>query len=137
MRISPRFGTRLSLISTQGHKLLIPLDAVMIVSNDRVESFPEIAGLPRVISVSGKFDYLSDGDIIGFHPKSKRFRTLYRRTSGHNSFLVTDRCNHYCLMCSQPPKDIDDRWILGEIRTALPIIDKDTRSLGFTVENHY
>jgi His-Xaa-Ser system radical SAM maturase HxsC len=104
----------------------------MIVSNDRVESFPEIAGLPRVISVSGKFDYLSDGDIIGFHPKSKRFRTLYRRTSGHNSFLVTDRCNHYCLMCSQPPKDIDDRWILGEIKSALPIIDKDSRSLGFT-----
>jgi His-Xaa-Ser system radical SAM maturase HxsC len=35
-------------------------------------------------------------------------------------------------MCSQPPKDIDDRWILGEIKSALPIIDKDSRSLGFT-----
>ena len=35
-------------------------------------------------------------------------------------------------MCSQPPKDIDDRWILGEIKSALPVIDKDTRSLGFT-----
>jgi His-Xaa-Ser system radical SAM maturase HxsC len=108
------------------------LDGVMIISNDRVETFPEVAKLSRVISVSGKFDYLSEGDIIGFHPTSKRFRTLYRRTSGHNSFLVTDRCNHYCLMCSQPPKDIDDRWILGEIKTALPLIDKETRSLGFT-----
>jgi sulfatase maturation enzyme AslB (radical SAM superfamily) len=108
------------------------LDRVMIISNDRVETFPEVAKLSRVISVSGKFDYLSEGDIIGFHPTSKRFRTLYRRTSGHNSFLVTDRCNHYCLMCSQPPKDIDDRWILGEIKTALPLIGKDTRSLGFT-----
>ena len=108
------------------------LDRVMIINNDRVETFPEVATLSRVISVSEKFDYLSEGDIIGFHPASKRFRTLYRRTSGHNSFLVTDRCNHYCLMCSQPPKDIDDRWILGEIKTALPLIDKDTRSLGFT-----
>ena len=105
---------------------------VMIISDDCVESFPKIAELPRLISVPGKFDYLSDGDIIGFHPTSKRFRTLYRRASRHNSFLVTDRCNHYCLMCSQPPKDIDDRWILGEIKSALPIIDKDTRSLGFT-----
>jgi hypothetical protein len=108
------------------------LDGVMIISNDRVETFPEIAELPRLISIPGKFDYLSDGDIIGFHPPSKRFRTLYRRTSEHNSFLVTDRCNHFCLMCSQPPKDIDDRWILGEIASALPIIDKDTPSLGFT-----
>ncbi len=108
------------------------LDGVMIVSDDRVETFPELAQLTRVISVSRKFEYLSDGDIIGFHPTSRRFRTLYRRTSGHNSFLVTDRCNHYCLMCSQPPKDIDDRWILGEIKTALHVINKNTRSLGFT-----
>jgi His-Xaa-Ser system radical SAM maturase HxsC len=108
------------------------LDGVMIISDDRFETVPEIAYLPRVISIPCKFDYLSDGDVIGFHPTSKRFRTLYRRASRHNSFLVTDRCNHYCLMCSQPPKDVDDRWILGEIKSALPVIDKDTRSLGFT-----
>jgi MoaA/NifB/PqqE/SkfB family radical SAM enzyme len=35
-------------------------------------------------------------------------------------------------MCSQPPKDVDDRWILDEIRAAIPLIDKDTPSLGFT-----
>ncbi len=114
------------------HAVDARLNGVMIISDDCVDALPEIAALPRLISVSGKFDYLSDGDIIGFHPTSKRFRTLYRRNSRHNSFLVTDRCNHYCLMCSQPPKDIDDRWILGEIKAALPIIDKDTRSLGFT-----
>jgi len=108
------------------------LDGVMIITNDRIESFPEIGKLPRVISIDCKFDYLSEGDIIGFHPTSRRFRTLYRRASKHNSFLVTDRCNLYCLMCSQPPKNVDDRWILGEIKTALRVIDKDTRSLGFT-----
>jgi His-Xaa-Ser system radical SAM maturase HxsC len=110
----------------------VQVDGVMIISDSRLEMFPEIAQLPRVISVPRKFDYLSDGDVIGFHPTSQRFRTLYRRASRHNSFLVTDRCNHYCLMCSQPPKDIDDRWILGEIKSALRVIDKDTRSLGFT-----
>jgi His-Xaa-Ser system radical SAM maturase HxsC len=35
-------------------------------------------------------------------------------------------------MCSQPPKDIDDRWILDEIGHCLPLIDKRTKSLGFT-----
>jgi His-Xaa-Ser system radical SAM maturase HxsC len=114
------------------HAVNTQIDGVMIISNDRVETLLEVAKFSRVISVSENFDYLSDGDIIGFHPESNRFRTLYRRTSGHNSFLVTDRCNHYCLMCSQPPKDIDDRWILGEIKAALPLIDKETLSLGFT-----
>jgi His-Xaa-Ser system radical SAM maturase HxsC len=35
-------------------------------------------------------------------------------------------------MCSQPPRDVDDRWILAEIRDALPLIDKQTRTMGFT-----
>jgi His-Xaa-Ser system radical SAM maturase HxsC len=108
------------------------IDATMIVSDERADSWPETVPFSRVISVPAKFDYLSDGDILGLHPRSRRFRTLYRQKSGHNSFLVTDRCNHYCVMCSQPPKDIDDRWILDEIKSALPLINKDTRSLGFT-----
>ena len=82
--------------------------------------------------VPGLFDYLTDGDIIGIEPSSGRFRVHFRRTSAHNAFLVTERCNHYCLMCSQPPRNVDDRWILDEIGQCLPLIDKGTRSLGFT-----
>lgn len=89
-------------------------------------------GSARTVSVPDQFSYLSDGDVLGIHPASKRFRTLYRRNSLHNSFLVTERCNHYCLMCSQPPRNIDDRWILQEIRQALPLVDRHIRSLGFT-----
>jgi His-Xaa-Ser system radical SAM maturase HxsC len=97
------------------------------------ESAPASDQLPaRRITLADNFAYLADGDILGFHPATKRFRTLYRRRSSHNSFLVTERCNHYCLMCSQPPKDIDDRWILREIRQALPLVDKQTKSMGFT-----
>jgi His-Xaa-Ser system radical SAM maturase HxsC len=85
-----------------------------------------------VIHLSEKYEYLSDGDIIGFQPTARRFRTLYRRSSTHNSFLVTERCNHYCLMCSQPPRDINDRWLLDEILAALPLVDPQTRSFAFT-----
>ena len=63
---------------------------------------------PELAVVANRFDYLSDGDVLGFQPLNGRFRTLYRKASAHNSFLVTERCNHYCLMCSQPPRDIDD-----------------------------
>lgn len=86
----------------------------------------------RIVTVPSKFSYLNAGDILGIHSKSGKFRSLFRSNSRHNSFLVTERCNNYCLMCSQPPKDIDDRWILDEIRESLPLIDKSTQTLTFT-----
>jgi hypothetical protein len=76
------------------HAVDARIDGVMVIGDDPVDNLPEIAELPRLIGVPEKFNYLSDGDIIGFHPTSRRFRTLYRRISRHNSFLVTDRCNH-------------------------------------------
>ncbi|SIO67104.1 hypothetical protein SAMN05443247_11694 [Bradyrhizobium erythrophlei] len=92
-----------------------------------------VNGLPlRTIAVSAQFSYFDAGDVIGIHNQSGKFRTLYRHNSRHNSFLMTERCNNYCLMCSQPPKNIDDRWILNEIRRSLPLLDKDTRTLTFT-----
>jgi His-Xaa-Ser system radical SAM maturase HxsC len=97
-----------------------------------IEEWAILDGSARIAVLPSKFEYLGDGDIVGFHPGSKQLRTLYRRASKHNSFLVTERCNHYCLMCSQPPKNIDDSWILREIRQALALVDKQTISLGFT-----
>jgi His-Xaa-Ser system radical SAM maturase HxsC len=35
-------------------------------------------------------------------------------------------------MCSQPPKNVDDRWILGEIKKCIPLVDRQTPSLAFT-----
>jgi His-Xaa-Ser system radical SAM maturase HxsC len=57
---------------------------------------------------------------------------LFRRASKHNSFLVTERCNHYCLMCSQPPRNVKDGWIIDEIASCIDLIDPATESVGFT-----
>lgn len=84
------------------------------------------------IRLGDRFGYLAEGDVLGIDGKSLRLRVLYRRASRHNAFLVTERCNHYCLMCSQPPKDIDDRWILDEIAECIELIDPATLSIGFT-----
>ncbi len=104
----------------------------IVAVEDRASACSDAAANTPLIVLPSQCSYLADGDIIAVQPGSRRFRTLYRRSSNHNSFLVTERCNHYCLMCSQPPKDIADQWILGEIKEALPLVDKGTRSLGFT-----
>ena len=78
------------------------------------------------------FADVGDGDVLSVHPQSGRVRTLYRRLSNHNFLLVTERCNNYCLMCSQPPRKIDDGWLIDEIAASLSLIDPATPALTFT-----
>lgn len=102
--------------------------SIFLVSDDPIPEFHD----RRVVHVPSKFSYLGDSDVLGFDHSSKKFRTLFRQNSAHNSFLVTERCNNYCLMCSQPPKDVDDQWILREIQDSLALIDPATQALTFT-----
>jgi His-Xaa-Ser system radical SAM maturase HxsC len=95
-------------------------------------SVSDFAGPNILVRVDDRFDYLAAGDVIAFDPGSRRFRVLFRRASKHNSFLVTERCNHYCLMCSQPPRNVKDGWIIDEIASSIDLIDPATESVGFT-----
>ena len=52
--------------------------------------------------------HLTDGDIVCINRATGFVRTLYRVESDNNVIFATDRCNSNCLMCSQPPKKIDD-----------------------------
>jgi hypothetical protein len=88
-------------------------------------------GYAVAVRLGPRFEHLGDGDVIGLDPGSRRLRVLYRRASKHNAFLVTERCNHYCLMCSQPPRKVDDGWILDEIADCIELIDPATETIGF------
>src|SRR3984893_18416992 len=106
--------------------------SISVINDATSINLSPVSSAARIISVPSKFFYLDDGDILGIHSESGKFRSLFRSNSRHNSFLVTERCNNYCLMCSQPPKDIDDRWILDEISESLPLIDKRIPTMTFT-----
>lgn len=108
----------------QGYRAL-----AVIMDPGRAKRAPQSGPL---IHLPAGFSYLADGDIVRVDPQRGSIRVLYRRSSLHNTFLVTERCNHYCLMCSQPPKDVQDDWIIREIKAAIPLIDRDTQEIGFT-----
>src|SRR5213078_1640127 len=79
-----------------------------------------------------EFSYLSDGDVIRIEPDRGAVHAIYRRNSRTNSLLVTERCNNYCVMCSQPPKDRDDSWIVDELSDVVPLVSPDTQEIGIT-----
>lgn len=86
----------------------------------------------KMIILPNELHYLRDGDVLRVWPKTNAVRVIYRRNSLHNHFLLTERCNHYCLMCSQPPKNIDDSWIVDDLLAAIPLIDPLTQEIGIT-----
>lgn len=91
-----------------------------------LDSLPE--GLPEgaACTVIGEcFGYLTENDIIALGADG-RIRSLYRANSPHNAVLITERCNNYCLMCSQPPKDVNDGWLLDEAMELIRMIPRHT-----------
>lgn len=44
------------------------------------------------------------GDVLLVQPERGVVQRLIRKNSQHNTFLVTERCDQLCVMCSQPPK---------------------------------
>ncbi|HET9621431.1 MAG TPA: His-Xaa-Ser system radical SAM maturase HxsC [Kofleriaceae bacterium] len=79
-----------------------------------------------------QFAYLAAGDVIRIEPARGAVQAIYRRAARTNSLLVTERCNNYCVMCSQPPKARDDAWLVDELLQAIPLISPETGELGIT-----
>lgn len=84
-----------------------------------------------VVQVGTSLEYLTDGDVIAVD-RGGHIRTLYRRSSRHNFILLTEQCNSNCLMCSQPPRAIDDSSRVPEHLRLLDLIDPETEELGIT-----
>jgi His-Xaa-Ser system radical SAM maturase HxsC len=76
--------------------------------------------------------YVASGDILRFEASRRRFRVLHRATSRHNNFLVTEQCDNYCLMCSQPPKAIDDSWVIDDLFDTVRLLEPGIDAIGFT-----
>jgi His-Xaa-Ser system radical SAM maturase HxsC len=87
-------------------------------------------GLPVVSGVGDRCDW-SPGDIVAIHP-SGYVRTVYRINSRHNALFATDRCNSYCVMCSQPPKDVEEPGRVDELLRIVDLMSPDTEELGVT-----
>jgi len=59
------------------------------------------------------------------------FFTFMPSSNAHTLFL-TKRCNHYCLMCSEPPSNTNDDYLINENMKIIELLDKDLYSIGIT-----
>jgi len=102
-----------------------------LITTARIETSEAPRELP-IIHSARQISHLKAGDVIVLHPRSGHVRTLFRPDSQHNALLVTERCNSFCLMCSQPPIDRDDSELVDINLEAMRLMDPPPNTLGIT-----
>jgi His-Xaa-Ser system radical SAM maturase HxsC len=86
----------------------------------------------NLVRLAPELDYLTGHDVIKFQPIDCSIKVLYRHRANANVFLVTQRCNSFCIMCSQPPRDTDDHYLAEDMLEALPLIHPEANEIGIT-----
>ena len=115
----------LQLLRDDSAELAEGFAGYLVIGHER----PDLA---NSITLSDEFSYMDRDDVIFISPEENHVRSLFRANTNHNSFLLTERCNHYCVMCSQPPRDIDDGFLATHILEAIPLLPTYTKSIGIT-----
>ena len=84
---------------------------------------------PHVSDISD-ISLFNEGDVVTINSKGEII-FLYDIESDHNAIFATERCNHRCIMCPQPPviSEIDKTPFNLEL---ISLIDKNTKELGIT-----
>lgn len=115
-------------IATQPQLLKIPVAGVLLAdANEQVLDYPGI-----ILAAPKDERVVQPGDVIALSPNSNVVRVLYRRNANSNLLFITDRCNSLCLMCSQPPKDIDDFWHIEENLRLIDLMDTGDEQIGIS-----
>ncbi len=102
--------------------LVLPHEVRSELGRPSASSIP----LPRELA------HLSHGDIVRWNPRHGDMWVMYRRASGSNAIFTTERCNSYCIMCSQPPRAVNDSYLVDQWLRAIPLMSPDTQCLGLT-----
>ena len=117
----PRVG------SLKGYAALLT-DLDVDAQDELRKTVPEVPTIHK----AEHLEHISEGDILRLEFGKGFVRSLYRIGSPHNSIFATDRCNSNCLMCSQPPKDIDDSELVEEHLRLISLIPPTTKTLGIS-----
>lgn len=72
----------------------------------------------------------NEGDVV-LISKSGEIIFLYEINSLHNAIFATERCNHRCIMCPQPPVESETDKTPFNLKL-ISLMDKHTREIGIT-----
>lgn len=103
----------------------VPAGYAAVITNSKIVSY----GKPCVEDVQN-LDEFNEGDVVLINSNGEII-FLYEIKSLHNAIFATERCNHRCIMCPQPPiADEKDKTPFN--LKLISLIDKHTIEIGIT-----
>nr|WP_321375770.1 His-Xaa-Ser system radical SAM maturase HxsC [uncultured Bacteroides sp.] len=104
----------------------IPSRYLAVITNNNSKAISNSRVVNNVVNASE----LNTGDIVSIN-KDGEIRVQFEKESRHNAIMVTERCNHRCIMCPQPPvnEEIDKTDYNLEL---ISLLDKKTEEIGLT-----
>jgi His-Xaa-Ser system radical SAM maturase HxsC len=107
--------------------------------NEQLENDPSNAYFTSIkndelicTSQFGKFTiYINEeinlhNDVVICYPTKGIIDRFFRSDSRHNTILFTEKCDERCVMCSQPPKEIDNTWRFPLFEEALLLVKENS-----------
>ena len=98
----------------------------------------EVLSLNNQIVSNGHACVVDEQELCKFHAGDVVLITnkgeiifLYEINSLHNAIFATERCNHRCIMCPQPPKESETDKTTFNLKL-ISLMDKNTREIGIT-----
>lgn len=75
---------------------------------------------------------LFSNDVVNIEAKKKNLNVLLRASDTHHTLFLTNRCNNYCIMCSQPPTKQDDSWLIDQTLEIIHHLCYEPINIGLT-----
>lgn len=104
-----------------------PASAGLYLSTD-----PGRRGPGPTLTLPSPLGHVGPGDVLIVAPDGSRVYVAWKASATHNSLLLTERCDHYCLMCSQPPKPADDSYLYGRAQRIVSALPSSATALSLT-----
>lgn len=95
------FIVRLKCVEVDKGAVIGPNDAILLETAGETFFYDSSRGKLRF---PGLHATELSGDVLLIDPSRSIAHRLVRSSSPHNTFLITERCDQLCMMCSQPPK---------------------------------
>ena len=103
----------------------VPSGYAAIITNSETVSTSK----PCVCGVQ-TLEEFNEGDVVLVNKKGEII-FLYEKKSLHNAIFATERCNHRCIMCPQPPVAEEEDKTPFNLKL-ISLMDKHTEEVGIT-----
>jgi len=115
-----------NIFYTISDNVSVNVKLILTTSKDIFEKYKNL----KEIIYFEKLDEVEEYAILKLE-RNSIYLTFLPSSNAHTLFF-TSRCNHYCLMCSEPPKIDNDDYLIQDNLKIIELLDKELPVLGIS-----